>query len=358
LGTMTACRCARYRQGVQQPAWINRDDAWWERVAVLLALAIGLIGAFGQAGAWARVEVVGVALVSAAGFEAKARWTRLPVPLLAVWTFSPPIILNLRHRGEATLMVLVVAVGVVVLTEPDRRLRWALSASAILAPAVIHAATRQPGGWPFWMMGIVFGWLSGEQMRRFRSLIVELETTRERLAVQAVHLERRRLAAELHDLVGHSLTVVMLHVTGARPPKGRSCGRRASAAGRRGDWPGQPGRDSTQRGCPPRPRRGQHGAHAQCRRRRRPDQPDDSRQFRRQPRRLGRSPGGGSMISVVLVDDQALVRAGMQRILAEDEGFLVVAECSDGAEALAAVAATTADVILMDIPHCSSAKPP
>jgi DNA-binding NarL/FixJ family response regulator len=55
------------------------------------------------------------------------------------------------------------------------------------------------------------------------------------------------------------------------------------------------------------------------------------------------------MISVVLVDDQALVRAGLQRILASDEGFVVVAECSDGTEALAAVASMTADVILMDI---------
>jgi signal transduction histidine kinase len=66
------------------------------------------------------------------------------------------------------------------------------------------------------MMGIAFGWLSGIQMRRFRRLVDELEATREQLAVQAVHLERRRIAADLHDLVGHSLTVVLLYLTGAR----------------------------------------------------------------------------------------------------------------------------------------------
>jgi DNA-binding NarL/FixJ family response regulator len=55
------------------------------------------------------------------------------------------------------------------------------------------------------------------------------------------------------------------------------------------------------------------------------------------------------VIAVVLVDDQALVRAGLQRILSEDDGFTIVAQCSDGAEALAVVEGTPADVVLMDI---------
>jgi signal transduction histidine kinase len=203
-------------RGVPQPAWISRDDAWWAWVAAIMAVAIGLIAAISEPGVWSRAAVVGVALVSAAGFATKARWPRLPGPLLAVWTFTPIIIVNLRQRGEGTLMILVVSVGLLMLTEPDRRVRWTLGAFGVLAPAAIEAVTHQRRGWPFWMMGIVFGWLSGEQMRRFRSLVAELEATRERIAVQAVHLERRRLAAELHDLVGHSLTVVMLHVTGAR----------------------------------------------------------------------------------------------------------------------------------------------
>ena len=58
------------------------------------------------------------------------------------------------------------------------------------------------------------------------------------------------------------------------------------------------------------------------------------------------------MIRVVLVDDQPLVRAGLRWVLAERDGFVVVAECADGAEALAAVAAEGAggaDVVLMDV---------
>jgi signal transduction histidine kinase len=71
-------------------------------------------------------------------------------------------------------------------------------------------------------------------------LVAELEATRERLAVQAVHLERRRIAAELHDLVGHSLGVLLLHVTGARrrieddPAGATEALRRAESIGRAG----------------------------------------------------------------------------------------------------------------------------
>jgi DNA-binding NarL/FixJ family response regulator len=55
------------------------------------------------------------------------------------------------------------------------------------------------------------------------------------------------------------------------------------------------------------------------------------------------------VIKVVLVDDQPLVRAGLQRILASDSEFSVMAECSDGAEALAALGSVEADVVLMDV---------
>ena len=55
------------------------------------------------------------------------------------------------------------------------------------------------------------------------------------------------------------------------------------------------------------------------------------------------------MISLIVVDDQPLVRAGLIRILTPHDGFEVVAECSDGAEALEAVRCVDADAVLMDI---------
>jgi DNA-binding NarL/FixJ family response regulator len=55
------------------------------------------------------------------------------------------------------------------------------------------------------------------------------------------------------------------------------------------------------------------------------------------------------VIRVALVDDQAMVRAGLARILAPADGFRVVAECGDGQQALEDLPAVNADVILMDV---------
>jgi DNA-binding NarL/FixJ family response regulator len=55
------------------------------------------------------------------------------------------------------------------------------------------------------------------------------------------------------------------------------------------------------------------------------------------------------MIRVALVDDQAIVRAGLARILSPADGFEVVAECADGRQAVEELPALRPDVILMDI---------
>ena len=55
------------------------------------------------------------------------------------------------------------------------------------------------------------------------------------------------------------------------------------------------------------------------------------------------------MIRVVIVDDQAVVRAGVARILGPADGFEVVAECEDGDEVAKAIEAHHPDVVLMDV---------
>jgi DNA-binding NarL/FixJ family response regulator len=55
------------------------------------------------------------------------------------------------------------------------------------------------------------------------------------------------------------------------------------------------------------------------------------------------------VIRVLLVDDQALVRAGLRQILGARQGFEVVGECADGSEVTAAVAAGRPDVVVMDL---------
>jgi DNA-binding NarL/FixJ family response regulator len=55
------------------------------------------------------------------------------------------------------------------------------------------------------------------------------------------------------------------------------------------------------------------------------------------------------VIRVAVVDDQAIVRAGLARILSPADGFEVVAECADGQRAVEELPAVRPDVILMDV---------
>jgi len=54
-------------------------------------------------------------------------------------------------------------------------------------------------------------------------------------------------------------------------------------------------------------------------------------------------------VRVLIVDDDALVRAGLSMILGGAPDVVVVGEAADGVEVLAAVAQTRPDVVLMDI---------
>src|SRR5262245_57024209 len=55
------------------------------------------------------------------------------------------------------------------------------------------------------------------------------------------------------------------------------------------------------------------------------------------------------MIQIVLVDDQALVRAGFRALLEAQEDMQVVGEAADGDEAVRLVSSLLPDVVLMDI---------
>ena len=55
------------------------------------------------------------------------------------------------------------------------------------------------------------------------------------------------------------------------------------------------------------------------------------------------------VIRVLIVDDHALYRRGLQTVLAAEEGIEVVAEAADGVEAVRQAEGTLPDVIVMDV---------
>ncbi|QQS01625.1 MAG: response regulator transcription factor [Austwickia sp.] len=59
--------------------------------------------------------------------------------------------------------------------------------------------------------------------------------------------------------------------------------------------------------------------------------------------------GGDTVVRVVLVDDQTLVRLGIRQLLELAPGIEVVGEASDGIEGLAVIGAARPDVVLLDL---------
>nr|WP_245941654.1 response regulator transcription factor [Vallicoccus soli] len=65
--------------------------------------------------------------------------------------------------------------------------------------------------------------------------------------------------------------------------------------------------------------------------------------------REGVAPGGADPIRVLVVDDHALFRRGLEMVLGQEEDISVVGEAGDGAEALDLARELTPDIVLMDI---------
>ncbi len=73
-------------------------------------------------------------------------------------------------------------------------------------------------GWFEWPIDVVYfaaAWFLGYSIRTQQQYATALEHSREALAQRAVDDERTRIARELHDAVGHSLSVMLIHAGAA-----------------------------------------------------------------------------------------------------------------------------------------------
>jgi signal transduction histidine kinase len=76
-------------------------------------------------------------------------------------------------------------------------------------------AVRDPG-WAPWTAGVTVSVLATLLIRHEFVLVERLRATQADLAERTRTEERTRIARELHDVIAHSLTVSLLHVTSAR----------------------------------------------------------------------------------------------------------------------------------------------
>lgn len=71
-------------------------------------------------------------------------------------------------------------------------------------------------GAPIWMLGVAVAFGGGYTVQTTMRLLQELRRAQAGLEEKAASDERRRIAREVHDVIAHSLSVTMLHLTGAR----------------------------------------------------------------------------------------------------------------------------------------------
>ncbi len=97
-----------------------------------------------------------------------------------------------------------------------------LGALVLAYSALLLTALRDPGGWLWGLFIVGAVWVGGRMMYqrhvlidRLRSTAEELQRSRELAAEAAVAQERTRLARELHDVIAHSVSVMVVQAGAA-----------------------------------------------------------------------------------------------------------------------------------------------
>jgi signal transduction histidine kinase len=102
---------------------------------------------------------------------------------------------------------------VIVVSQRDGLIYWA--ATMILFGAE-WLWTKPDPGWSAWLAGSTLTLLCALLIRHEIDLVTQLRAAQAGLAEQARTTERNRIARELHDVIGHTLVVSLLHVQSAR----------------------------------------------------------------------------------------------------------------------------------------------
>jgi signal transduction histidine kinase len=160
-------------------------------------------------------------LAVAAGIAAiavGAAWRELTGwPLAVALLVAAAGLVVLGHGGSANLvwMGFCVTAGWIGLATA---LPVAVTTGALLAVALVGEwvdDTDEPG-WAAWIVGTAFTLVACTFARRLRETVEQLQAAQHQLAERSRAEERTRIAGEMHDVIGHALTVSLLHISSAR----------------------------------------------------------------------------------------------------------------------------------------------
>jgi signal transduction histidine kinase len=141
---------------------------------------------------------------------------------LPLWLFPIPIAAGVAYLSfhpvdtDFTAFVLVFAAAEQAARAGTRRL-LGVWGTVLGCAAMVSAEAFGPYEGSFiWVIGITFGWFGGFMVGELDARKRALEEAQAGLAEKAAADERSRIAREVHDVIAHSLSVTMLHVSAAR----------------------------------------------------------------------------------------------------------------------------------------------
>jgi signal transduction histidine kinase len=140
-----------------------------------------------------------------------------PALMWATWSTATAIMLFATptpvHADFAPALLVLMVLSVATLSSVAGGLLATASAAALLLAA---SALHRLDAVALYLGFVGAGWLLGYIMRSQRLLLAEQIEAQKILAEHAAADERRRIAREVHDVIAHSLSITLLHVTGAR----------------------------------------------------------------------------------------------------------------------------------------------
>jgi signal transduction histidine kinase len=203
----------------------------------VFALVVAIVAALTDPSSAADLLLAALPVVA---FAVWAYGPRVPLPALSLAVIVPVVAAQRSGQLEPLLFEVSLLAFVVGRWAPSLAAAVALGLLAVASP-VADSVIQDPSefGVGIWIMGIAFPWVIGLVAARQRQLALELDASRRELAQQALLAERRRIARDVHDFVGHGLAAVMLQVTSARhvlrrdPEAAEEALRSAEEVGRR-----------------------------------------------------------------------------------------------------------------------------
>ncbi|ETK34113.1 sensor histidine kinase [Microbispora sp. ATCC PTA-5024] len=197
--------------------WLPPRPPWTDvAVAALLGVTAVLEATTGD------IPLTAVEMLAAAATVVPVAWRRVwplgvvAADLVAVAAFSP--VAHNFESGYAFFAMIVVSYSVAA----NAKLRDAVLGAAMVAAFVLVGFAIDPGrggAGDYLFTGVLFGgaWTLGYLIRRrglearvLKDKAAELERRRAEDAQRAVLAERTRIARELHDVVAHSLSVMVV----------------------------------------------------------------------------------------------------------------------------------------------------